>query len=206
MTVSGASQRSNPRDPPSREFMRLLQRRLVPFAQHRKAACWPNTPIPAWRHHGCVPRPPTFHREVGGAAGGRQAPLTFGGAEVLAGGGEASGPVHVHGGHPELVPPAGPDVRQLHPLVRGLRGRGTQKPVTLLCPLRMLWKHTLDSSADSTQSRPPPALLGEDGQPCWVPGRAVRTREFPGEVPVAPGYSRVFIPKDSDGSVEVKIA
>ena len=152
------------------------------------------------------PTPLTFHREVGGSAGGRAATLTFGGAEVLAGGGEASGPVHVHGRHPELVPPAGPDVRQLHPLVRGLRGRGTQKPVTLMCPLCMLCKHTLDSSADLTQSRPPPALLGEDGQPCWVPGTAVRTREFPGEVPVAPCHSRVFIPKDSDGYVEVKIS
>lgn len=62
------------------------------------------------------------YREVGGG-GGRQAPLTFGGAEVLAGGGEASGPMHVHGRHTELVPPAGPDVRQLHPLIRGLRGK-----------------------------------------------------------------------------------
>ena len=41
---------------------------------------------------------------------------------MLAGGGEASGPVHVDGRHAELVPPAGPGVRQLHPLVRGLRG------------------------------------------------------------------------------------
>lgn len=57
-----------------------------------------------------------------GERGLRKARLTFGGAEVLAGGREASGPMHVDACHSELVPPAGSYVSQLHPLICGLGG------------------------------------------------------------------------------------
>ena len=55
---------------------------------------------------------------------------------MFAGGGEASGPVHIHGRHSELVPPAGPYVGQLDPLLRGLRGKSqsTENPFILTCP------------------------------------------------------------------------
>lgn len=51
---------------------------------------------------------------------------------MLAGGGEATGPVDVDGGHSELVPSAGPDVSQLDSLLCSLgdrwrEGKGTRR-------------------------------------------------------------------------------
>ena len=66
----------------------------------------------------CIPGMPGG----GGERGVRKVRLTFGRAEVFAGGGEASGPMHVDTCHSELVPPAGSYVSQLDPLICGLGG------------------------------------------------------------------------------------
>lgn len=120
----------------------------------------------------------------------------------MLGGGEASGPMHVHGRHTELVPPAGPDVRQLHPLSQGLRGKwhteACYPDARCVC-----FVNTRDSSG-GLDALPLPSWV-RMGNP-KVLGRAVRIREFPGEVPAAACHPRVFIPKDSDDSVEVKIS
>ena len=71
--------------------------------------------------HGDTTAPhPRCAREEG-EHGVRRAGLTFGGAEVFAGGREASGAMHVDGCHSELIPPAGSYVGQLDPLICGLR-------------------------------------------------------------------------------------
>lgn len=63
----------------------------------------------------------------------RNARLTFGGAEVFAGGREAPGPMHVDSRHSELVPPAGSYVHQLDPLICGLRRSVTEHPFIQMC-------------------------------------------------------------------------
>lgn len=75
---------------------------------------------------------------------------------MFAGGREAAGPVHVDGRHPELVPPAGPNVRQLHPLIGGLRGRGTEKPFIPTHRSGPCLPHS-KSSTDTRRAGPPPS-------------------------------------------------
>lgn len=79
---------------------------------------------------------------------------------MLAGGREAAGPVHVDGRHPELVPPAGPNVHQLHPLIGGLRGRGTEKPFIPTYRSALCLPHTLSR-------QPTPGGLDHPHAPSW---------------------------------------